>query len=199
MADISELINIIHRLEERITVLETTVFDLKQPKKISSKSFGFIPHDDYETYIAKLSAKYSNIDEILKIHENMDGVRTKKNKINCLQKLICNMLCSDCGEKMQLIPIRFSANQLYNFTSEHGNTDELQWRVLQIPHFINHIKIIITNILKEVRKWSELSTSIKYSTEFRDCIFISISEILGLVYNDEDFEKIIKYVIKKFH
>ena len=199
MATTAELLDIIYRLEQRVSVLETTVSEMKQPKKLNSKNFDYVPHDDYETYIANISAKYSNIDEILKIHENMEGVRTKKNKLSCIQKMICNMLCNDCGEKIQTIPLRFSANQLYNYTSEHDNTDELQWRSLQLSHFTNHIKLIIQNILRELRKWSEMPSSHKYSIEFKDCIFISISEILGIVYNDDEFEKIIKCVIKKLH
>jgi len=197
MASNAELLDIIYRLEQRVSVLETMVSAAKQPKKSSSKHLEYVPHDDYETYIANISAKYSNIDEILKIYENMEGIRTKKNKLLFLQKMVYNMLCNDCGEKIQTIPLRFSANQLYNYTSEHGNTDELQWRSLQLSHFINHIKLIIQNILRESRKWSEMPSSNKYSTEFKDCIFISISEIFGIIYNDDEFEKIIKCVIKK--
>lgn len=199
MTTTSELYIIIQRLEQRINALEKTVVDLKQPKKTTNKSFQIVPRDDYETYIAKISAKYSNIDEILKIHQNMECVKSKKNKLLYLQKIIHNMICNDSIESTQMLPIRFSANQLYNYTSEHGNSDEMQWHSLQLSHFTNHIKLIIKNSLKELHKWSEVPTSQKYSTEFRDFVFISVSEILGVVYNDDEFDKIIKCVIKKLH
>ena len=199
MANNIELYNIIQRLEQRINVLEKTVCELKQSKKTNTKMFSSVPRDDYETYIAKITAKYSNVDEILKIHQNTEGVKTKKNKLIYLQKIIHNMICNDYVEKSEMIPLRFSANQLYNYSSEHNNTDELQWRVLQIPHFTNHIKLIIKNSLKELHKWSEMQSSQKYSIEFRDFVFISVSEILGIVYNEIEFDKIIKSVIKKLH
>ena len=140
MANNVELYNIIQRLEQRINVLEKTVCELKQSKKTNTKMFSSVPRDDYETYIAKITAKYSNVDEILKIHQNAECVKTKKNRLLYLQKIIHNMICNDYVEKSEMIPLRFSANQLYNYSSEHNNTDELQWRVLQIPHFTNHIK-----------------------------------------------------------
>ena len=199
MASTLELYNIIQRLEQRIIVLEKSICELKQPKKVTNKTFSTVPRYDYETYIAKISAKYSNVDEILKIHQNMECVKTKKNKLLYLQKIVYNMICNDCVENSELIPLRFTTNQLYNYSSEHHNADELQWRVLQIPHFTNHIKLIIKNSLKELHKWSELPTSQKYSIEFRDFVFISVSEILGVVYNDVEFDKIIKCVIKKLH
>jgi len=199
MATHMDLLDIIHSIEKIVNVLEKMVVEMK-PKKSSSKTFTMVSEDDYETYIANLNAKYSNIDEIIKIYENMEGVKTKKNKMLYFQKWIHNMLCNGCSEGgIQNIPLRFSANQLYNYTSEHGNTGELQWHILQLPHFINHVKLIIQNILRELRKWIEMPTSSIYSIEIKDCIVMSISEILGIVYNDEDFEKIIKCVIKKLH
>jgi hypothetical protein len=61
---------------------------------------------------------------------------------------------------------------------------------------MGHLKIMIKHIFKELTKWSELSCD-KYTSEMRDVIFISITDVLTVSYNEEDFEKIVKTILKK--
>jgi hypothetical protein len=188
-----DMYELLSKLEERVVALETELHVLKNNKgnegsKSRQQLIKNIPLDDYETYIEKLNAKHGNIDEILKIYDETQVTKTKRAKLARFQKWLCDvMLSSDV-----IIPIRVSSSQLYKYSHD------TQWIPLQFQHLTNHIKIIIKLIFKELTKWSELSCD-KYTSEMRDIMFISITDLLTVSYVDEDFEKIVKSVIKKIH
>ena len=193
-----DMYELLCKLEERVVALEKELHMLKNSKSNeSSKSrhqlIKNIPLDDYETYIEKLNAKNGNIDEILKIYDETQVTKTKRAKLARFQKWLGDMiLTSVYEEKDVIIPIRVSTNQLYKYSHD------AQWIPLQFQHFTNHIKIIIKLIFKELTKWSELSCD-KYTSEMRDTMFISITDLLTVSYVDEDFEKIVKSILKKIH
>ena len=186
------------KLEERVAALEKELRILKSGKcnegsKSRQQLIKNIPVDDYETYIEKMNAKNGNIDEILKIYDETYVIKSKKAKLLGFQKWLCNVLLSSVyEEKDVIIPIRYSTNQIYKYSHEE------HWIPLQFQQFINHLKIMIKHIFKELTKWSELSCD-KYTSEMRDVIFIYITDLLTVSYNDEEFEKIVKTVIKKIH
>jgi hypothetical protein len=191
-----DMFELLCKLEERIGVLEKELYTLKNGKcSESSKSrqqlVKNIPLDDYETYIEKINAKNGNIDEILKIYDESYVTKTKKVKLARFQKWLSNvMLTSVYEDKETMIPIRYSTTQLCKYSHDE------QWIPLQLQHFISHLKIMIKHIFKELTKWSELSCD-KYTSEMRDVIFISITDVLTVSYNDEDFERIVKTILKK--
>jgi hypothetical protein len=192
----ADMFELLCKLEERIVVLEKELHILKNGKcNESSKSrqqvVKNIPLDDYETYIEKLNAKNGNIDEIMKIYDESYVTKHKKVKLARFQKWLSTvMLTSVYYEKETIIPIRYSTNQLYKYSHDE------QWIPLQFQHFMSHLKIMIKHIFKELTKWSELSCE-KYTSEMRDTIFISITDVLTVSYNEEDFEKIVKTILKK--
>jgi len=193
-----DMYELLCKLQERVTALEKELHMLKNSKcNESSKSrqqlIKNIPVDDYETYIEKINAKNGNIEEILKIYDELYVTKTKKAKLLRLQKWLSNVLLTSVyDDKDVIIPIRHSTNQLYKYSHTE------QWVPLQFQHFVNHIKIMIKHIFKELTKWSELSCD-KYTSEMRDVIFIYITDLLTVSYNDEEFEKIVKTIIKKIH
>jgi hypothetical protein len=184
------------KLEQRVNALEKELHSLKNGKcNENSKSRQQIvknnPLDDYETYIEKLNAKNGNIDEILKIYDESYITKSKKARLSRFQKWLSNvMLSSVYDEKETIIPIKYSTNQFCKYS--HDN----QWTQLHFQEFMGHLKIIIKHIFKELTKWSELTCD-KYSSEMRDKIFISITDVLTISYNDEDFEKVVKSILKK--
>jgi hypothetical protein len=191
-----DMFELLCKLEERVAALEKELHTLKNGKcNESSKSrqqlVKNIPLDDYETYIEKLNAKNGNIDEILKIYDESYVTKSKKAKIARFQKWLSSvMLTSVYEDKETIIPIRYSSTQLCKYSHDE------QWIPLQYQHFMNHLKIMIKHIFKELTKWSELSCD-KYTTEMRDIIFISITDVLTVSYNEEDFEKTVKAILKK--
>ena len=191
-----DMFELLCKLEERVVALEKELHILKNGKcNESSKSrqqlVKNIPLDDYETYIEKLNAKNGNIDEILKIYDESYVTKSKKAKIARFQKWLSSvMLTSVYEDKETIIPIRYSSTQLCKYSHDE------QWIPLQYQHFMNHLKIMIKHIFKELTKWSELSCD-KYTTEMRDIIFISITDVLTVSYNEEDFEKTVKAILKK--
>lgn len=189
--------DLVQRLEQRIIALEKEVQMLKNgkcPENTKSRQLPkMIPLDDYETFIEKLTAKNSNIEEIIKIYDETNGIKTKKLKLIRFQNWLQNMILSSVYTEKEIIPpIRFASTQLYKYS--HSDN----WIPLQFHHFVNHLKTIIKQILKELTKWSELSCE-KYTTENRDMIFISITDLLTVSYNEDDFEKIVKTIVKKIH
>jgi len=193
-----DMYDLLCKLEERIVALEKELHLLKNGKsnegtKSRQQIIKNIPLDDYETYIEKLNAKNGNIDEILKIYDESYVTKTKKTKLMRFQKWLTSvMLTSVYDEKEVVIPIRHSSNQIFKYSHDD------QWIPLQFQHLMSHLKIMIKTIFKELTKWSELSCD-KYTSETRDTIFISITDLLTISYNDEDFEKIVKSIIKKIH
>jgi hypothetical protein len=191
-----DMFELLCKLEERVVALEKELHILKNGKCIeSSKSrqqlVKNIPLDDYETYIEKLNAKNGSIDEIMKIYDESYVTKTKKAKLARFQKwLYTAMLTSVYDEKETIIPIRYSTNQLCKYSHDE------QWIPLQFQHLMGHLKIMIKHIFKELTKWSELSCD-KYTSEMRDVIFISITDVLTVSYNEEDFERIVKTILKK--
>jgi hypothetical protein len=191
-----DMFELLCKLEERVAALEKELHTLKNGKcNESSKSrqqlVKNIPLDDYETYIEKMNAKNGNIDEILKIYDESYVTKSKKAKISRFQKWLSSvMLTSVYDDKETIIPIRYSSTQLCKYSHDE------QWIPLQYQHFMNHLKIMIKHIFKELTKWSELSCD-KYTSEMRDIIFISITDVLTVSYNEEDFEKTVKAILKK--
>ena len=191
-----DMFELLCKLEERVAALEKELHTLKNGKcNESSKSrqqlVKNIPLDDYETYIEKMKAKNGNIDEILKIYDESYVTKSKKAKISRFQKWLSSvMLTSVYDDKETIIPIRYSSTQLCKYSHDE------QWIPLQYQHFMNHLKIMIKHIFKELTKWSELSCD-KYTSEMRDIIFISITDVLTVSYNEEDFEKTVKAILKK--
>ena len=191
-----DMFDLLCKLEERVAALEKELHIIKNGKcNESSKSrqqlVKNIPLDDYETYIEKLNAKNGSIDEIMKIYDESYVTKTKKVKLARFQKwLYTAMLTSVYDEKETIIPIRYSTNQLSKYSHDE------QWIPLQFQHFMSHLKIMIKHIFKELTKWSELSCD-KYTSEMRDVIFISITDVLTVSYNEEDFERIVKTILKK--
>ena len=191
-----DMFELLCKLEERVAALEKELHTLKNGKcNESSKSrqqlVKNIPLDDYETYIEKMNAKNENIDEILKIYDESYVTKSKKAKISRFQKWLSTiMLTSVYDGKETIIPIRYTTNQLCKYSHDE------QWIPLQFQHFMNHLKIMIKHIFKELTKWSELSCD-KYTSEMRDIIFISITDVLTVSYNEEDFEKTVKTILKK--
>ena len=191
-----DMFELLCKLEERVAALEKELHTLKNGKcNESSKSrqqlVKNIPLDDYETYIEKMNAKNGNIDEILKIYDESYVTKSKKAKISRFQKWLSTiMLTSVYDGKETIIPIRYTTNQLCKYSHDE------QWIPLQFQHFMNHLKIMIKHIFKELTKWSELSCD-KYTSEMRDIIFISITDVLTVSYNEEDFEKTVKTILKK--
>jgi hypothetical protein len=191
-----DMFELLCKLEERVVALEKELHILKNGKcNESSKSrqqlVKNIPLDDYETYIEKLNAKNGSIDEIMKIYDESYVTKTKKAKLARFQKwLYTAMLTSVYDEKETIIPIRYSTNQLCKYSHDE------QWIPLQFQHLMGHLKIMIKHIFKELTKWSELSCD-KYTSEMRDVIFISITDVLTVSYNEEDFERIVKTILKK--
>jgi len=189
--------DLVQRLEQRIDALEKEVRTLKTGKCSENTKVKHLPKivplDDYETFIEKLTAKNSNIEEIIKIYDETSGIKTKKLKLIRFQHWLQSIILSSVyTEKEVILPIRFSTNQLYRYS--HSDN----WTPLPFHQFINHLKIIIKQIFKELTKWSELSCD-KYTSELRDTIFISITDLLTVSYNDDDFEKIVKSIVKKIH
>jgi hypothetical protein len=193
-----DMYELLCKLEERVAALEKELRILKSGKsnegsKSRQQLIKNIPVDDYETYIEKLNAKNGSIDEILKIYDESYVIKSKKAKLLGFQKWLCNVVLSSVyDEKDVILPIRYSTNQIYKYSHEE------HWIPLQFHQFTQHIKIMIKQIFKELTKWSELSCD-KYTTEMRDVIFIYITDLLTVSYNDEEFEKIVKTVIKKIH
>lgn len=191
-----DMFELLCKLEERVAALEKELHTLKNGKcNESSKSrqqlVKNIPLDDYETYIEKMNAKNGNIDEILKIYDESYVTKSKKAKISRFQKWLSSvMLTGVYDDKETIIPIRYSSTQLCKYSHDE------QWIPLQYQHFMNHLKIMIKHIFKELTKWSELSCD-KYTSEMRDIIFISITDVLTVSYNEEDFEKTVKAILKK--
>jgi len=191
-----DMFELLCKLEERVAALEKELHTLKNGKcNESSKSrqqlVKNIPLDDYETYIEKLNAKNGNIDEILKIYDESYVTKSKKAKLARFQKWLSTvMLTSVYDDKETIIPIRYSSTQLCKYSHDE------QWIPLQYQHFMDHLKIMIKHIFKELTKWSELSCD-KYTSEMRDIIFISITDVLTISYNEDDFEKTVKTILKK--
>lgn len=191
-----DVVELLCKLEERVAALEKELHTLKNGKcNESSKSrqqlVKNIPLDDYETYIEKMNAKNGNIDEILKIYDESYVTKSKKAKLARFHKWLSSvMLTSVYDDKETIIPIRYSSTQLCKYSHDE------QWIPLQYQHFMNHLKIMIKHIFKELTKWSELSCD-KYTSEMRDIIFISITDVLTVSYNEDDFEKTVKTILKK--
>lgn len=191
-----DVFELLCKLEERVAALEKELHTLKNGKcNESSKSrqqlVKNIPLDDYETYIEKMNAKNGNIDEILKIYDESYVTKSKKAKLARFHKWLSSvMLTSVYDDKETIIPIRYSSTQLCKYSHDE------QWIPLQYQHFMNHLKIMIKHIFKELTKWSELSCD-KYTSEMRDIIFISITDVLTVSYNEDDFEKTVKTILKK--
>ena len=191
-----DMFELLCKLEQRIIALEKELHTLKNGKcnensKSRQQIVKNIPLDDYETYIEKLNAKNGNIDEILKIYDESYITKSKKARVTRFQKWLSNvMLLSVYDEKETIIPIRYSTNQLCKYSHDE------QWRPLHFQNFMGHLKIMIKHIFRELTKWSELTCD-KYSSKMRDEIFISITDVLTIRYNDEDFEKVVKSILKK--
>ena len=191
-----DMFELLCKLEERVAALEKELHTLKNGKcNESSKSrqqlVKNIPLDDYETYIEKMNAKNGNIDEILKIYDESYVTKSKKAKLARFHKWLSSvMLTSVYDDKETIIPIRYSSTQLCKYSHDE------QWIPLQYQHFMNHLTIMIKHIFKELTKWSELSCD-KYTSEMRDIIFISITDVLTVSYNEDDFEKTVKTILKK--
>jgi hypothetical protein len=194
-----DVYSVIKRLEERIKSLEEEVSLMKQNTIIKSRQTikcnrmnEIQPEHDYETFMESLIAKYNNIDDTLKMYQDIQCLKTKKQKVCYFQKWIQNMLCNT----KDIIPIRFYSNQLYKYSYKDPNDDHEQWIQIPVSQLTNQLRLIIKCIIKDLTKWSELTCCHKYSTEMRDLIFVTITEILTLSYNNDEFEKLVKNALK---